>query len=36
MTDGEMIIYLHDLARTTGDTKLRKIADRLAETTKKG
>ena len=35
MTDGEMIIKLHDLARATDNQQLRQIADRLAELTKK-
>ena len=31
MTDEEMIIKLHDLARAIKSTELRKIADRFAE-----
>jgi len=34
MTDGEMVIKLHDIARATGNKELRLIADRLAELTK--
>lgn len=29
MSDGEMIIHLHDLARMTNSQELREIADRL-------
>ena len=35
MTDGEMIIKLHDLARAMKNDDIRIIADRLAELTKK-
>jgi len=36
MTDSEMVIKLHDIARETNDQDLRAVADRLAELTKKG
>lgn len=31
MTDGEMVIMLHDLARATDEETLRHIADRFSE-----
>ena len=34
MTDGEMVIKLHDLARAANSKELRLIADRLAELAK--
>jgi HD superfamily phosphohydrolase YqeK len=35
MTDNDMIIKLHDLARNLDNKELREIADRFAELTKK-
>lgn len=34
MTDKEMIIKLHDVARSLGSKELREIADRFAELSK--
>ena len=34
MTDEEMVILLHDIARNNSSTKLRMVADRLAELSK--
>lgn len=34
MTDGEMIVMLHDLARATKEDMLRDIADRFSELVK--
>ena len=33
-TDGEMVIWLHDKARTTGNTFYREVADRFSELAK--
>ena len=35
MTDNEMIIYLHDLAREFNVEKIREIADRFTELSEK-
>ena len=35
MTDGEMVIKLHDIARTSGSQFLREVADRLSDLSKK-